>query len=545
MAQEVSIIIKAIDQATKTIGGIWKWFSSLSDKIKSHESTFKGMAIAGGVAFGAISLAIGKSISSAKESQQVTAQLNAVLESTGHSAGLSADEITRHASALQKTLWIADEVTGAGQNMLLTFTNIGKNVFPQATETMLDMATAMNWGATPSAEQLKGTAIQLGKALNDPIAGISALSRVGVSFTEQQKSTIESMVQMGDVAGAQKLILAELAKEFGGSAQASAETFDGSMRKLKLTIDDVFEGVWLALVPAIQKLTESITPLVEKLSVWVAENPKLATNIVLATTAVAWLVAGIGSLGLVLPAIMTWLTALWAVIGAIGWPITLVVAWVALLGTAWATNFWQIQDKTKVAFQFISDVFKAFVDLFHGDFQLFSEWLMIAFFNLFENIKNLFPGVYDGFVNLWEKVESITAKILARVVVFVLDKLATVRQTLQSIKDTFAEIASFWKANTQTFNGKTDQPAKNADGWVAMSGSPRIVGEYWPEMFVPDRSGTIMNQRQLASSGLSGGGITINFGGVSISNEWDENRLVDKIKTALIRENTLYNKWFA
>lgn len=59
------------------------------------------------------------------------------------------------------------------------------------------------------------------------------------------------------------------------------------MRKLKLTIDDVFEGVGLALVPAIQKLTESITPLVEKLSVWVAENPKLATNIVLATTAVA------------------------------------------------------------------------------------------------------------------------------------------------------------------------------------------------------------------------------------------------------------------
>ena len=62
--------------------------------------------------------------------------------------------------------------------MLLTFTNIGKDVFPKATETMLDMATAMNSGMTPSAEQLKGVSIQLGKALNDPVEGISALSRV-------------------------------------------------------------------------------------------------------------------------------------------------------------------------------------------------------------------------------------------------------------------------------------------------------------------------------------------------------------------------------
>lgn len=99
--------------------------------------------------------------------------------------------------------------------MLLTFTNIGKDVFPDATSTMLDMATAMNGGLTPSAEQLKGTSIQLGKALNDPISGISALSKVGVTFTEQQKKQIEAMVQAGDAAGAQKLILAELGREFG------------------------------------------------------------------------------------------------------------------------------------------------------------------------------------------------------------------------------------------------------------------------------------------------------------------------------------------
>ena len=53
--------------------------------------------------------------------------------------------------------------------MLLTFTNIGKDVFPQATSTLVDMATAMNNGVTPSAEALSAQAIQLGKALNDPV----------------------------------------------------------------------------------------------------------------------------------------------------------------------------------------------------------------------------------------------------------------------------------------------------------------------------------------------------------------------------------------
>jgi hypothetical protein len=70
---------------------------------------------------------------------------------------------------------------------------------------------------------LKGSAVQLGKALNDPIAGVGALSRVGVTFTETQKDMIKTMVEAGNVAGAQTLILDELGKEFGGSAKALAD----------------------------------------------------------------------------------------------------------------------------------------------------------------------------------------------------------------------------------------------------------------------------------------------------------------------------------
>jgi hypothetical protein len=71
--------------------------------------------------------------------------------------------------------------------MLLTFTSIGKDVFPLATQAAADMATKMNGGVIPSAQQMQQQALLVGKALNDPIKGLSALSREGVTFSDSQK----------------------------------------------------------------------------------------------------------------------------------------------------------------------------------------------------------------------------------------------------------------------------------------------------------------------------------------------------------------------
>lgn len=63
-------------------------------------------------------------------------------------------------------------------------------------------------------------------------------------------------------------------------------------------------------------------------------------------------------------------------------------------------------------------------------------------FNLFDNIKSRFPDFYKSFSELWEKVENITATILARVVIFVITKANAIRETLQKMKDTLLEIAT-------------------------------------------------------------------------------------------------------
>jgi len=188
------------------------------------------------------------SIDAAMEAQRVMTQTEAVIKSTGGAAGLTAQEIEKMAGAESRLTSIDDEVIQSGQNMLLTFTNIGGEVFPRATRAMEDMAVAFAKGDT-SAIDLQGTAIQLGKALQDPERGLLALRRVGVAFTESQKAAIKQMMAMNDVAGAQALILAELEKEFGGSAEAAGTTLAGKLQKAQNAIENLGEAIGNKLIP--------------------------------------------------------------------------------------------------------------------------------------------------------------------------------------------------------------------------------------------------------------------------------------------------------
>jgi hypothetical protein len=140
-------------------------------------------------------------------------------------------------------------------------TNIGKDVFPAATETVLDMSQALG-------QDLKTSSVQLGKALNDPIKGITALSRVGVSFTDEQKDMIRTMVEAGDVAGAQAVILGELQKEFGGAARAAGETFAGQLTILQNELGNVVETIGGPVVSVLTELLRELLPLVQAFGEW-------------------------------------------------------------------------------------------------------------------------------------------------------------------------------------------------------------------------------------------------------------------------------------
>jgi hypothetical protein len=229
--------------------------------------------ILGGLAVGAaIGGAVGFAkglIADARESARVGRMTEAVVKSTGGAAKISADQVGKLATAISNKTGADDEAIQSGQNLLLTFTNIknqagkGNDVFNQASQAITDMTAALNNGDV-SAEKIKGSSVMLGKALNDPVKGITALSRAGVSFTAGQKEQITSMVKAGDTMGAQKIILGELKKEFGGAAAAATDP----AQKAGVAWGNLREQLGGYLLPVIGKvatfLSAKVIPAVSK-----------------------------------------------------------------------------------------------------------------------------------------------------------------------------------------------------------------------------------------------------------------------------------------
>lgn len=139
------------------------------------------------------------------EQQTVAAQTNAVLKSTGAVANVSAQGVGNLATSLSNLSGIDDETIQAGENMLLTFRKIsnqtgkGNDIFNQATKAITDMDVAMSHGNVTT-ENLSKTAILVGKALNDPLTGLTALRRVGVTFSQQQRDQIKALLDTGKTA---------------------------------------------------------------------------------------------------------------------------------------------------------------------------------------------------------------------------------------------------------------------------------------------------------------------------------------------------------
>lgn len=292
----LTLVVDAKNNADGALKSVQTSVAGLQSKMQSLKPAFQQAGVIAGVAFGAITLAVKDALEASAEAAKVQAQLGAVLKSTGGIAGVTAQKAIELSKALQKQTTYGDEAILSAENMLLTFTNIKDDIFPDATKIVLDMSTALG-------TDLKSSAIQLGKALQDPILGVSALRRVGVNFSKDQQEVIKSLVETGRSAEAQAMIMKELTKEFGGSASAAAQTFAGRMTQLNEQIGDVKESIGNALIPVITDLLTKITPIVEKTGEWIEKNPELVKQIIIIAGAATGVVALVSAIGLVLIAL--------------------------------------------------------------------------------------------------------------------------------------------------------------------------------------------------------------------------------------------------
>ena len=229
----------------KATFGLRTFDKGMTNTLKTVGKLAAGVAVAAG--------AIGfKLASAAYESQKVMAQTEAIIKATGGAAGITATQVSKLSNTLSMQIGVDDELIQTSANLLLTFKQIqnqagaNNNVFDRAVIAAQDLGSV--FGSADAA------ALQLGKALSNPEKGITALNRAGINFTEQQKAQIKTLVASGDVLGAQKIILAEVESQVGGTAAATATGFD----RMKVAMGNVAEEFGAILIPYIEKFANFI-----------------------------------------------------------------------------------------------------------------------------------------------------------------------------------------------------------------------------------------------------------------------------------------------
>ncbi len=240
MGQDVVITIKTLDKTSQGMRGAVDSIKSLHTAVLGVTGTLAGMAAAAKFA-----------IDAAKEQTSAELQVAEAIRSTGGAAGFTLEELKAMAGGFQDITNVGDEATLAMQSVLLTFKEIEGANFERATAAIIDLSERMG-------QDLQSSAVQVGKALNDPIVGVSALQRVGVSFSATQKEVIKDLAETGRVAEAQVIILEALEEQFGGSAAAAVEA-DGGYTQLMNKVGDLAEVVGQDLTPAWEKAVAAMS----------------------------------------------------------------------------------------------------------------------------------------------------------------------------------------------------------------------------------------------------------------------------------------------
>lgn len=384
---------------------------------KSSTGYFKPVLAGLAVSFGAIGVTnfARDMYSAAVESQKADAVLGQVTKSMnlfGSENDKVVSRLSDYADAMMRRTGIDDEVIKSTQAQLMSFKFLAASadetggLFDRATAISADMAAVFGGDAS-------GNAVKLGKALNDPVKGISSLSRVGVQFTDEQKAMIEGMVEAGDVAGAQALIMQELETQVGGTAEASATTGE----KMKVALDDVTESLGLALLPAFEKLQEFVTndvvPAFEKFNdgiTWAKDNSEIVTPILY----------GLGTAMLVglAPSIWAAVAATWAFTTAL---LANPLFWLAIIIGAVVASIVLLAKNWDKVTTFLKDTWAKFTDWISGKFESLKLWWS----NLWDNFKTVAVSKWNSIKTAlgvgadvakawlkskWENVENIITK---------------------------------------------------------------------------------------------------------------------------------------
>lgn len=231
-ALQVSVDSRDLDKATRGLDDL-----GLSAEQAEKRATASGAKI--GRAFALVGLAAGAAfagiLSATRESEQAFAQLQQGVANAGDGLGRTLGQLQAEAERLQSITLFSDEQIIEAQARLTSFLGITGDAFDRAIAVSADLAQRMGG-------DLNSASLQVAKALEDPVRGLTALSRSGTTFTKTQTEMIKALAESGRLLEAQDAILGVLEDQYKGSAAAARNTFTGALTGMKNALGDLLEA---------------------------------------------------------------------------------------------------------------------------------------------------------------------------------------------------------------------------------------------------------------------------------------------------------------
>lgn len=233
------------------LGGIASRLSATATIVSRAGLAYGGLAIGiGGAAFAAQ-----RSVRAWAEAERQLLTTEQIIRATGGAAGQTAADIERMSQRIgMQTLASTSMVRLAGQQ-LLTFRAVGQEAFERTLEAAQDLAAA-GFGDVTSAT------LQLAKAIEDPVQGLTLLRRAGISFTAAQRQVIQSLHETGRSAEVADAILSQVEQQVGGAAVAAAQGLSGAWDSLGEATGRLMER-WGRQIAEGLRLTEVLGGLAE------------------------------------------------------------------------------------------------------------------------------------------------------------------------------------------------------------------------------------------------------------------------------------------
>jgi len=528
---KLQVVIEAENRANAAFNGVRQNLDTMKTKLQKMQPAFQKMALFGGAAFAGIAVGVKGAISQVAIAEGAYNKFNTVFGE--HSDDMlnfvndirkemptATSEIVRMAADLQDLMVPLGLSRELAADMSKGFLDVSNKIAAFNDVDPTQVLEAIKSGLSGSSEPLRRYGVNALETSLEARALKEGLLETGQAFKDLDPE-VKTQIRA-------QALLAQIIDNSSDAIEGFEENNDSFIRRqqeLNATILETKERIGTLLLPMFDQLLKKLLPIIEKIAAWIEKHPELTKNIILVAAALTGLIAGIGLLGMVLPAIITGVSLL---AGPFGIVAAAIVALGIILSKAqidWGNFMQSIEEKTGL----ISMLTELWEDL--ND--LWVSQVLPALKDLWDSMTPLLPVLEFlakaiGVVLLGAIYAAITA---IRIIASLLSLVITAGAALSSA------VTDFWVSSFQKFGDIVNwvvekiqalidaikrlnvvQGARNAissvagtvGGWfgraaggAVQAGRTMLVGEHGPELFTPASHGRVM-------AGL-GGGASLNI----------------------------------